>query len=134
MRDGGPESAETGDGAVPGTLVAAVVIGALEALALIAAAVFTLVSTITGNPDDLGRALLLAALAAVGAAVREILGDDRYRRRARELEAAFAQRDGVAEIAALLDEVIAEHRSPGRGHGCVPVRNTAMSAESRRAG
>ncbi|GAS96954.1 glycosyl transferase family protein [Mycolicibacterium canariasense] len=72
--------------------------------------------------------------AAVGAAVREILGDDRYRRRARELEAAFAQRDGVAEIAALLDEVIAEHRSPGRGHGCVPVRNTAMSAESRRAG
>lgn len=45
--------------------------------------------------------------AEVRRAVRTILDDDRYRRRARELEAAFARRDGVAEIAALLDEVIA---------------------------
>lgn len=47
---------------------------------------------------------------AVGAAVREVLNDGRYLRRARELEAAFAQRDGVAEIAAQVDEVINEHR------------------------
>jgi MGT family glycosyltransferase len=46
--------------------------------------------------------------AAVRAAVREVLRDNRYLSRARELEAAFAQRDGVAEIAALVDEVIAE--------------------------
>jgi MGT family glycosyltransferase len=46
--------------------------------------------------------------AMVRAAVREVLRDNRYRDRARGLEAAFAQRDGVAEIAALVDEVIAE--------------------------
>ncbi|MDX1882085.1 nucleotide disphospho-sugar-binding domain-containing protein [Mycolicibacterium sp. 120270] len=45
---------------------------------------------------------------AIRAAVREVLGDGRYLRRARELEAAYAQRDGVAEIAALIDEVIGE--------------------------
>ncbi len=43
-------------------------------------------------------------------AVREVLDDDRYLRRARQLEAAFAQRHGIAEIAALVDEVIAERR------------------------
>jgi UDP:flavonoid glycosyltransferase YjiC (YdhE family) len=47
---------------------------------------------------------------AVLAAVREVLGDGRYLRRARELEAAFARRDGVAEIAALVDEVVSERR------------------------
>jgi UDP:flavonoid glycosyltransferase YjiC (YdhE family) len=47
---------------------------------------------------------------AVRAAVREVLNNDRYLRRARELEVAFARRDGVAEIAALVDEVIAERR------------------------
>jgi MGT family glycosyltransferase len=41
-------------------------------------------------------------------AVREVLNDDRYLRRARDLEAAYAQRDGVAEIAALIDEVVSE--------------------------
>jgi MGT family glycosyltransferase len=46
----------------------------------------------------------------VRAAVREILDDHRYLRRARELETAFARRDGIAEIAALLDEVIAERQ------------------------
>lgn len=68
---------------------------------------------------------------AVGAAVREILADDRYLRRARELEVAFAQRDGVAEIAALVDEVIVEHRGPQRRNGCVPVWNTAISSGSK---
>jgi MGT family glycosyltransferase len=43
-------------------------------------------------------------------AVREILADGRYLRRARELEAAFARSHGVAEIAALVDEVIRERR------------------------
>ena len=46
--------------------------------------------------------------AMVRHAVRKVLGDHRYLARARALEAAFAQRDGVAEIAALVDEVIAE--------------------------
>jgi MGT family glycosyltransferase len=46
---------------------------------------------------------------AVRAAVREVLGDGRYLAAARRLEAAFARRDGVAEIAALVDEVIGEH-------------------------
>ncbi|HEX2283261.1 MAG TPA: nucleotide disphospho-sugar-binding domain-containing protein [Mycobacterium sp.] len=45
---------------------------------------------------------------AVRAAVREVLNNDRYLRSARALEAAFARRDGVAEIAALVDEVITE--------------------------
>ena len=42
---------------------------------------------------------------AVRNAVREVLGNGRYLRRARDLEAAYAQRDGVAEIA-LIDEVV----------------------------
>ena len=45
---------------------------------------------------------------AVRKAVREVLGNGRYLRRARELEAAYAQRDGVAEIAALIDDVVSE--------------------------
>jgi MGT family glycosyltransferase len=45
---------------------------------------------------------------AVRNAVRQVLGDGSYLRRARELEAAYAQRDGVAEIAALIDEVVGE--------------------------
>ncbi len=46
---------------------------------------------------------------AVRAAVREVLGDGRYQAAARTLETAFARRDGVAEIAALVDEVIGDH-------------------------
>lgn len=46
---------------------------------------------------------------AVRSAVREVLGNGRYLAAARKLEAAFARRDGVAEIAALVDEVIGEH-------------------------
>jgi UDP:flavonoid glycosyltransferase YjiC (YdhE family) len=47
-------------------------------------------------------------------AVREILGDGHYVHRARELEAAFARRHGIAEIAALVDEVLQERRSAVR--------------------
>jgi MGT family glycosyltransferase len=43
-------------------------------------------------------------------AVRDVLNDGTYRRAAGILQAAYARRDGVAEIAALVDEVIAEHR------------------------
>ncbi|CAN5283014.1 glycosyltransferase [soil metagenome] len=49
--------------------------------------------------------------AQVRHAVRDILDNGRYLRRARELESAYARRDGVAEIAALVDEVI-EQRTP----------------------
>jgi MGT family glycosyltransferase len=51
---------------------------------------------------------------AVRAAVREVLDDGAYLRRARDLEAAFARRDGVAEIAALVDEVISERQAVPR--------------------
>lgn len=43
-------------------------------------------------------------------AVRDVLNNERYLGRARDLEAAFARRDGVAEIAALIDEAVAERR------------------------
>lgn len=55
----------------------------------------------TGTPDA----------GQIRRAVREVLENPGYRTRARELEVAYAQRDGVAEIAALVDEVIAE-RAP----------------------
>ena len=48
---------------------------------------------------------------AIRTAVRDVLGDGRYLRRARELEVAYAQRDGVAEIAALIDEVVIERNT-----------------------
>jgi len=48
---------------------------------------------------------------AVRAAVRDVLNDGSYLSAARTLEAAFARRCGVAEIAALVDEVIGEHRT-----------------------
>jgi UDP:flavonoid glycosyltransferase YjiC (YdhE family) len=51
---------------------------------------------------------------AVRAAVREVLNDGRYLDAARKLETAFARRDGVAEIAALVDEVIGEHSSAAK--------------------
>jgi UDP:flavonoid glycosyltransferase YjiC (YdhE family) len=43
-------------------------------------------------------------------AVREILGNDAYRAAPRNLQRAFARRDGVAEVAKLIEEVIAERR------------------------
>jgi MGT family glycosyltransferase len=51
---------------------------------------------------------------AVRAAVRDVLNDGRYRDAARRLEAAFARRCGVAEIAALVDEVIHERHAEVR--------------------
>jgi UDP:flavonoid glycosyltransferase YjiC (YdhE family) len=48
---------------------------------------------------------------AIRGAVRKVLADGRYLRCARNLEMAFARRDGVAEIAALIDEVIAEREA-----------------------
>lgn len=53
----------------------------------------------------------------VRAAVRTVLADRRYVCRARHFEAAFARRDGLAEIAALVDEVVAGHRGV-RTDGC----------------
>lgn len=48
---------------------------------------------------------------AIRAAVRTILNDRRYLHHARRLEVAFARRDGVAEIAALVDEAVAARRA-----------------------
>jgi MGT family glycosyltransferase len=51
--------------------------------------------------------------ATVRRAVRAVLDDDAYRVVARNLQLAYARRDGVAEIADLVDEVIAErHPAP----------------------
>jgi len=50
----------------------------------------------------------------IRAAVRKVLGDGSYLRAARKLETAFARRDGVAEVAALIDEVIAERQAVQR--------------------
>jgi MGT family glycosyltransferase len=43
-------------------------------------------------------------------AVRTVLNDDTYRQSAGRLQAAYGRRDGVNEIAALVDEAIAERR------------------------
>jgi MGT family glycosyltransferase len=43
-------------------------------------------------------------------AVRQVLQDDGYRTAAGNLQSTYADRDGVAEIAVLVDEVIAERR------------------------
>jgi UDP:flavonoid glycosyltransferase YjiC (YdhE family) len=45
---------------------------------------------------------------AIRRAVRDVLADDGYRRAASRLKQAYGLRDGVSEIAALVDEVIAE--------------------------
>jgi hypothetical protein len=52
----------------PGPIRVAVVLIVLEALALVAAAVVLVVKTITGDPNDIWRALLGAAFAVAGAA------------------------------------------------------------------
>lgn len=54
----------------------------------------------TGTPDA----------AEIRRAVRAILDDDRYRRRARELATVYARRDGIDEITVLIDEVIAQRQ------------------------
>ncbi len=60
-------------------------------------------------------------------AVSRICANGRYLRNARRLEAAFARRDGVAEIAALVDEVISE-RCTQTGS---PLRTTGGPAGGR---
>lgn len=66
------------------------------------------------------------SVAELRSALDRIRTDDRYLRHARRLEAAFARRDGVAEIAALVDDVICERaahsRSPLRMTHSVAVR------------
>jgi MGT family glycosyltransferase len=47
-------------------------------------------------------------------AVRAVLSDDRYRQAAARLQAAHARRDGVSEIASLIDEVISERQVEAR--------------------
>jgi UDP:flavonoid glycosyltransferase YjiC (YdhE family) len=51
---------------------------------------------------------------ALRSAVRTVLSDDRYRRAAQRLQSLYAERDGVAEIACLIDEVIAETHADAR--------------------
>jgi UDP:flavonoid glycosyltransferase YjiC (YdhE family) len=48
--------------------------------------------------------------AEVRHAVREVLGNPSFRDRARRLRSAYAERDGVTEIASVVDEVIATQR------------------------
>jgi hypothetical protein len=57
------------DEEVPRPLLVACVIIALESLALVLAAALILIKTATGTPDSLGRALLDAAFALMGALV-----------------------------------------------------------------
>ena len=49
---------------------------------------------------------------AVAAAVHRIRSEAGFLRNARTMEAAFARRDGVAEIAALVDEVVGDRARP----------------------
>ena len=67
QRSGAEPVTETATGQVPGPLRAAVVLIGLESLALLGAGVFAIVSTLVGDPTDLGLALL-AALFAIGTA------------------------------------------------------------------
>lgn len=62
--------------------------------------------------------------AAVRSAVLRIRADRRYLHNAQRLEAAFARQDGVAEIAALVDQVIAER--------CAAVARTQCSRSGLR--
>jgi MGT family glycosyltransferase len=52
--------------------------------------------------------------AAVRGAVRDVLNDAKYRRAAAMLQAAYSRRDGIAEIASVVDEVIAAHSLAAR--------------------
>lgn len=58
---------DTADDRIPGPLRAACAVLALECLGLLGAAGFLVVSTFTGHPSGLGRALFGAALALAGA-------------------------------------------------------------------
>ncbi|CAN5538719.1 glycosyltransferase [soil metagenome] len=54
------------------------------------------------------------SVAQVRHAVRDILNNGDYLRRARELESAYARRDGVAEIGGLVDELVRETNPAAR--------------------
>ncbi|MHA3701881.1 hypothetical protein ACXR2U_06825 [Jatrophihabitans sp. YIM 134969] len=69
LRDDETGSPDVRSGVVPGTLLAAVVVVLLEALALVAVAVVVVAETVFGTPEDLAGSLLQAALAVVGAVV-----------------------------------------------------------------
>jgi MGT family glycosyltransferase len=51
------------------------------------------------------------SVGAVRRAVRDVLTDNGFRDAARRMQVAYAQRDGVAEIACLVDDVIAERHA-----------------------
>lgn len=70
------------DPPVPGALRAAALILALEAAALVGAAVVLVVKTLTGNPDSSARALLAATMAVFGAVVLAAGGRGLQRARA----------------------------------------------------
>lgn len=55
----------------------------------------------------------LPTAAAVRHAVRDVLSDRLFRDKARSLQGAYATRDGVAEIASVVDEVIVERSAAG---------------------
>ena len=50
------------------------------------------------------------SVTALRNAVRDVLGDASYRLAAERLQSRYAQRDGVAEFAALVDDVIEKRR------------------------
>ena len=70
----------------------------------------------TGSGVDLRTGTPTAA--HIRRAVRDVLQNPGYLERAHDLRAAYSQRDGVAEICALVDEVITERESsvPARTH------------------
>lgn len=70
--------------------------------------------------------------AAVAAAYHRIRTDGRYLRNARRLEAAFAQRDGVAEICVIVDEVIGPMTSRRVGTRSGPDPGTYAPARGGR--
>lgn len=55
--------------------------------------------------------------AAIHHAVHDVLGTPSYRAVAASLQQAYARRDGVAEIARVIDEAIAERQPVAGRHG-----------------
>ncbi|MDT4932575.1 MAG: hypothetical protein QOK11_467 [Pseudonocardiales bacterium] len=70
------------DGAAPAQLRAAAVVIGLESLALVVAAAILIGKTLVGHPDSVGRALLGAGLALLGAAALAVGGRGVLRMRA----------------------------------------------------
>ncbi|MDT4944934.1 MAG: hypothetical protein QOH14_1667 [Pseudonocardiales bacterium] len=70
------------DGAAPAQLRAAAVVIGLESLALVVAAAILIGKTLVGHPDSVGRALLGAGFALLGAAALAVGGRGVLRMRA----------------------------------------------------